>query len=72
MFSTLHDPHLTAPTLSTSISSSLLFPSNWRPTSAPLFGRLAEQSPLKGYEPNVPTEVSSEASLIFPCEKVQS
>ena len=65
MFSTQLDPPFTAPTQSTSTSSSLLFPSNGTPTAAPLFGRFAEQSPLTGYEPTAPCEVSSEATPVM-------
>ena len=59
MFLSFLDPPLTAPSQSSSTSSSLLFPSNWTPTATPLFGRFAERSPLTGYEPNAPLEVSS-------------
>ena len=46
MFRTLLDLLFTTPSQSTSTSSSLLSPSNWTPTAAPLCGRFAEQSPL--------------------------
>ena len=55
MFSTLRDPPFTAPTQSTRLPLSLLFPSSWTPTATLLFGRFVEQSPLTGY----PIEVSS-------------
>ena len=61
-FNALLDPPFTAPIQSTSTSSSLLFPSNWTPYAAPLFGQFAEPSPLTGYEPNAPIEASSEAT----------
>ena len=37
---------------------------NWTPTATLLCSRFAEQCPFKGYEPNAPVEVSSEATLI--------
>ena len=63
MFRTLLDPPLTSPSRSTLTSSSLLFPSHWphtsTPQTGPSFGQFAEQSPLTGYEPDAPVEVSS-------------
>ena len=63
VFRTLLDWPLISSSQSTPTSSSLLFPSHWPTTSTPqtglLFGRFAEQSPLTGYEPSAPIEVSS-------------
>ena len=54
----LHSPSLSTPT-----SYPLLFPSNRPTTCTPpaglFFGRFAEQSPLTGYQPSAPVEVSS-------------
>ena len=65
MFRASRDPPFTALSQSTSISSSLLFPSTWTPTATPHFGRFAERYPLTGCEPNVPIEVSGEATPII-------
>ena len=46
MFRRLFDPPFTAFPQSTATSSSLLFPTAWIPTAAPLFGRFAEQPTL--------------------------
>ena len=70
MFRTLLDPPFTGPTRGTSTSPALLFPSTWTPSTAPLFGRFREQSPLTGYEPNAPIEVSSAATPFVPLSRI--
>ena len=56
-------------------SSSLLFPSHWPTTSTPqtglLFGRFAALSPLTGYEPDTPVDVSSteRTTMLLPSGK---
>ena len=62
MFRTLLDPAPFSSTLITPTSSSLLYPSHrTNPCASPQglwIGRMAEQSPLTGYEPNALVEVS--------------
>ena len=68
IFGTLFDPAPFSSTLSISTSSSLLYPC--APQSGLLFGRFAEKSPLTGYEPNAPVEVSStEVITLLPSSK---
>ena len=74
MFRILLDRHLSC-ALSTSTSSSLLFPQNRTNTCAPptglFFCRFAEQFPLTDYEPKAPVEVSSTevATTLLPSRK---
>ena len=70
-----HVPHVAWPSFYSSDTrhfhfSALLFPSTWTPSTAPLFGRFREQSPLTGYEPNAPIEVSSAATPFVPLSRI--
>ena len=78
MFHTLLDHVLFSLQHVASTSSSLLNPPNrtnpCAPQSGLLFGRFAEQSPLTGYEPSAPVEVSSTeiTTTLLPSRKASS